>query len=119
VTAEIFTPALRAVRDAIASEIGTLGQEGWLDRVALAAPEPLRGLVRELAMAPMPHKNQSLLGVYAREVVAALLDRDLLALKAELVARLQRIGDSLDPGFRRIQEQLAALETARRALRSE
>ncbi|MGK0740396.1 DNA primase [Leucobacter sp. Z1108] len=119
VTAEIFTPALRAVRDAIATEIGSLGQEGWLDRVALAAPEPLRGLVRELAMAPMPHKNQSLVGVYAREVVAALLDRDLLALKAELVARLQRIGDSLDPGFRRIQEQLAALESARRALRNE
>lgn len=119
VTAEIFTPALRAVRDSIAAEIGTLGQDGWLDRVALAAPEPLRGLVRELAMAPMPHKNVANLGTYSRDVVAALLDRDLLALKAELVSRLQRIGDTLDPGFRRIQEQLAALETARRALRNE
>ncbi|MGK0720864.1 DNA primase [Leucobacter sp. W1478] len=119
VTAEVYTPPLRAVRDAIATEIGALGQDGWLGRVVQAAPDPLRGLVRELAMAPIPHKSQAHLGAYARDIVAALLDRDLLALKAELVARLQRIGDTLDPGFRRIQEQLAALETARRALRNE
>ncbi len=119
VTAEVHTPVLRAVRDAIATALPRLGVDGWVELVVQSAPEELRGLVTELALAPMPHRNAAQLGQYARDVVAALLDRDLLSLKAELLARLQRIGDPADPGSRRIQEQLAALETARRALKSE
>ena len=119
VTAEIHTPVLRAVRDAIAAVLPYVGEDGWVQRVGESAPEALRGLITELALAPMPHRNEAQLGAYARDVVAALLDRDLLSLKNELLARLQRLGDPGDPGSRRIQEQLAALEAARRALRSE
>ncbi len=67
----------------------------------------------------MPQNRVEMLGAYARGVVISLLDRDLLALKGELVARMQRIGDAADPGSRRIQEQLATLETARRSLRAD
>lgn len=119
VTAEMHTPVLRVVRDAIAAVLPHAGEDGWVQRVGESAPEALRGLITELALAPMPHRNEAQLGAYARDVVAALLDRDLLSLKSELLARLQRLGEPSDPNSRRIQEQLAALEAARRALRSE
>lgn len=119
VTAEVHEPALRVVRDAIAATLGTMGVPGWFEQVLGEAPEPYRDLIRELALAPMPQNRPELLDAYSRDVVASLLDRDLLALKAELVARLQRIGDPADQGSRLIQEQLAALESARRSLRAE
>ncbi|MBK0418035.1 DNA primase [Leucobacter sp. CSA1] len=119
VTAQVSEPSLRAVRDAVGAALPALGTPGWLDRVLAEAPEAIRGLVRELAMAPMPQRNASQLAAYSRDVVISLLDRDLLSLKGELVARMQRIGDPADPGSRRIQEQLVALEAARRGLREE
>ena len=119
VTAEVGEPALRVVRDAIAAALGSLGQPGWFEAVLAEAPEPYRDLIRELAFAPMPQNRPELLAGYARDVVASLLDRDLLSLKGELVARMQRIGDPGAPASRRIQEQLAALEAARRSLRND
>lgn len=119
VTAEVRDASLRVVRDAIAAAVGSIGTPGWFEAVLSEAPEPYRDLIRELALAPMPQNKPELLGPYARGVVISLLDRDLLALKAELVSRMQRIGDPSDPGSRRIQEQLAALESARRSLRTE
>ncbi|MBO1902637.1 DNA primase [Leucobacter weissii] len=119
VTAEIGDPSLRVARDAVAGALPGLDQPGWFERVLAATPESHRGLVRELGLAPMPvpRQNPERLAGYARGVVVSLLDRDLLALKNELVARMQRVGDPGDPGSRRIQEQLTALESARRALR--
>ncbi|MFA5606338.1 MAG: DNA primase [Leucobacter sp.] len=119
VTAQIGTPDLGVVRDAISATLPELGNAGWLDAVVNAAPESHRGLVRELAIAPMPERRSEQLGGYARDVVVSLLDRDLLGLKRELLARMQRIGDPADPASRRIQQQLAALESARRGLRAE
>lgn len=118
-TAEVGDPSLRVVRDAIAAALPAVGEDGWFERVLAEAPERYRGLVRELGLAPLPLAQQTpeTLSAYASDVVASLLDRDLLALKGELVARMQRIGDPGDPGSRRIQEQLTALEAARRSLR--
>ena len=119
VTAQVREPNLRVVRDAIATALPALGTPGWLDTVLESAPESHRGLARELAIAPMPQRRPELIAAYARDVVISLLDRDLLALKQELLARHQRIGDASDPGARRIQQQLVALEAARRGLREE
>ncbi|RGE21508.1 DNA primase [Leucobacter sp. wl10] len=119
VTAQMMESDLRVVRDAIGAALPALAAPDWIDRVLAAAPESHRGLVRELAIAPMPQRRPEQLAIYARDVVISLLDRDLLALKRELLARHQRIGDPSDPGARRIQEQLAALEAARRGLREE
>ncbi|QBE47532.1 DNA primase [Leucobacter triazinivorans] len=119
VTAQVLEPDLRVVRDAVAAALPELATPGWLDAVLVATPESHRGLVRELAIAPMPQRRAEQLAAYARDVVVSLLDRDLLSLKRELLARLQRIGDHTDPGARRIQEQLVALEAARRGLREE
>jgi len=117
VTAQVSEPNLRIVRDAMAAAIEAFGSPGWLARVVDETPESHRPLVRELAMAPMPQRNVDQLAAYSRDVVISLLDRDLVSLKKELLARLQRIGDPAAPGSRRIQEQLVALEGARRGLR--
>ena len=119
VTAQVLEPNLRVVRDAIGAAMPQLGSPGWLDAVQAAAPSTHHGLIRELAMAPMPQRKQDQLAAYTRDVVVSLLDRDLISLKSELLARLQRIGDHTDPGSRRIQEQLVALEAARRGLRED
>lgn len=119
VTAQVMEPNLKVVRDALAVALPQLGTVTWLETVLEATPPSHRDLVRELAMAPMPERRPEQLKVYAREVVVSLLDRDLLSLKAELLSRMQRIGDSSDPTSRRIQEQLVALEAARRGLRDE
>ena len=119
VTAQVTEPNLRLVRDAIGVALPALGTHGWLDAVLAATPESHHDLVKGLAMAPMPERRAEHLEAYARDVVISLLDRDLVSLKRELLARLQRVGDSTDPGSRRIQEQLVALEAARRGLREE
>ncbi len=118
-TAQVNEPNLRIVRDAIASALPALGTPEWLETVSAATPETHRGLFRELTVLPMPERRAEHLPVYARDVVVSLLDRDLVGLKQELLARMQRIGDSSDPGSRRLQEQLVALEAARRGLREE
>lgn len=119
VTAEVGEPSLKVVRDAIGATLGSMSEPGWFERVLAEAPEPYRDLIRELAIAPMPQNKPELLPAYARDVIASLLDRDLLSLKSELVARMQRIGDPTGHGSRQIQEQLAALESARRSLRAD
>ncbi|MGW9020786.1 DNA primase [Leucobacter chromiiresistens] len=119
VTAQVMDPDLRVVRDAIGAALPTLGAPTWWDAVLGAAPETHHGLIRELGMAPMPQRNPDQLAAYARDVVVSLLDRDLVELKRELLARHQRIGDSADPRARQIQQQLVALESARRSLRAE
>jgi DNA primase len=119
VTAQVLEPNLRVVRDALAAALPHIGASGWLEAVLSATPPSHQDLVRELAMAPMPERRPEQLQSYARDVVISLLDRDLLSLKGELLSRMQRIGDSSDPDSRRIQEQLVALEAARRGLRDE
>ncbi len=117
VTAQVTEPKLRVVRDALSAALPSLNGGAWVEAVLAAAPPTHQGLVRELAVASMPQRDPALLPEYAREVVISLLDRDLVSLKQELLARLQRIGDSSSEASRRVQEQLAALENARRGLR--
>ena len=117
VTAQVGEPHLRIVRDALAAALPRLGSDGWIEAVLEAAPPSHHGLVRELAVAALPQRDPAQLGVYARGVVKSLLDRDLISLKQELLSRMQRIGDPSHEDSRRIQEQLAALEQARRGLR--
>lgn len=117
-TAQMFDPDLAVVRDAIGAALASTGA-CTLESVLSGAPETHHGLIRELSIAPIPERRADQVAIYARDVVISLLDRDLLSLGRELRARLQRIPDPSDPGSRRIQEQLVALEAARRGLRAE
>ncbi|KAM9862464.1 DNA primase [Leucobacter sp. BZR 635] len=116
VTAQVTEPNLKLVRDALQTALPSLGGD-WIESILEATPPSHQGLVRELAIASMPQRDPALLPEYSREVVISLLDRDLVSLKQELLARMQRIGDSTSEASRRVQEQLAALEHARRGLR--
>lgn len=117
-TAHIAEPSLAVVRDAIAANLPAEQTPAWVDRVVEATPAPFTDLARELAIAPLPHKKPEQLEAYSHDVVTSLLERDLLGLKAELVRRLQRTGESSAEESRRIQEQIVSLEQARRALRN-
>ncbi len=117
VTAQVTEPGLRVVRDAIAQALQYVDSDGFVQAVLGATPPTHQALVRELVMATMPQRDAAQLAEYSREVVISLLDRDLASLKQELLARMQRVGDSGSEASRRIQQQLAALEAARRALR--
>lgn len=116
-TAQVSDPSLAVIRDAIAVSLPADQSPAWLDRVIGSAPAPYADFARELAIAPLPQNNSELLDAYAKDIVTSLLERDLLSLKAELVRRLQRSGETSAEESRRIQEQIMSLEQARRSLR--
>lgn len=117
-TALVHEPSLAVVRDAIAANLPATQSPSWVERVVESAPPPFGELARELAIAPLPQNNPEMVKTYARDIVTSLLERDVLSLKSELLKRLQRLGESDVEESRKIQQQLMALEEARRGLRS-
>jgi DNA primase len=115
-------PAFAAVRDAITTQLGALGGAGWLDRLTAELPPTVAPLLEELALAPLPARSKgeddAALGRLAKGVVAALVDRDLLRQKAELVRQLQRMEAAADTEHRRaLRIRLVDVEADRRMLR--
>jgi DNA primase len=115
-------PAFAAVRDAIAAQLGALGGAGWLDRLTAELPPTVAPLLEELALAPIPARSKDADDAaparLAKEVVAALVDRDLLRQKAELVRQLQRMEAAADQEHRRaLRIRLVDVEADRRMLR--
>lgn len=91
----------------------------WLQLVLQNTPEPLRDLLRELAIAPLQQTRPDRLPGYCRDIVVALLDRDLRSLKREMMLRMLRIGDATHPQSLAYQQQMDMIERARRSLRPE
>lgn len=119
-SARFVAPALSVVRDAVAVVADDALEAGWLDRVAEQAPAPFVSLVRQLGMAPLPEKPGRGLGVYCRAITASLLERELLARKAELLGALQRTDAAAEPErYTALQRELVELERERRALRED
>lgn len=120
VGAGFANPALAAVRDAIATQLGALGGPGWIERLAAELPPALAPLVEELAMLPLPARSTAddrLTGV-ARGFVTGLVERDLLRRKAELVRQLQRVESAADDEHvRELSRRLVDVEADRRMLR--
>ena len=111
--------SLAVVRDAIAASLPHVAEPDWLDRVVAEAPEPLANLVRQLAMAPLPERTEREVAPYVRGVAVALVDRDLLRQKAELLGRLQRTDAADRDVFATLQHELVRVEADRRNLREE
>jgi DNA primase len=108
-------PTHAVVKDAIASQLATMTQPGWVDRVLTEVPQAYASTVNALAVAELPQGGDA--GRYARSIVDGLIDRDLLREKAELTSRL---GRTEDPETRRqISHAMVAIETERRRLRGE
>ena len=111
--------ALALVRDAMLSAFEHYATPGWVAKVTDEVPQALATLVGQLAVGPLPEKNDQV-ERYAQGVTASLLDREYLRNKAELLSTLQRTNAEENPAaYRELQEQLVAIEHNRRALREE
>lgn len=115
----VSNPSLAVVRDAIGANLDNLDSVTWIERVAKDVPENIRPLVMQLAVAPMPERGHKEVTTYVRAIVVALVERDLVRQKADLVSRMQRLDPSATEQSREIQKELLELETQRRRLRDE
>ncbi|MET1019978.1 MAG: DNA primase [Microterricola sp.] len=108
--------AAALVRFDAAQELET---SAWAGAVLSELPESVVPLAQQLLVAPIPERSERELTVYVRGIVTALIDRDLLRHKAELLGRLQRH----DPADREtsvtLQRALMAIDAERNALRAE
>ncbi len=112
-------PSLAVVRDAIASNLEHHGSADWLDRIVADVPPPLENLVKELAMAPLPERSEREISRYVRDITVALVDKDLLRQKAELLGRLQRADAANREVYVALQRELVRVEAERRNLRED
>jgi DNA primase len=110
---------LAVVRDAIASNLTHAGQADWLERIVADVPPQFANLVHELAMANLPERSETEVHRYVRDITIALIDRDLLRQKAELLGRLQRADPEQREVYSVLQRELVRVEAARRSLRDE
>src|SRR5215218_1988853 len=111
--------SLAVIRDGIASVLASPDPLVRVDRVMAEVPAPFAGVVQQLAVAPVPQRSEAELAAYVQGVVSALVDRELLRQKAELLGRLQRTDRTDQTAFTALQHALVELETERRALRAE
>jgi len=112
--------SLAVVRDGIAVSMDDFDSANWLDRVIEEVPQPFATLVKELGVAPIPVGVAADLPIYCTGVTSALIDKDLVRLKRELLGQLQRLDGVADPAkSRELQQQLVLVEQERRKLRDD
>ena len=110
---------LAVVRDGIAASIDQASAPDWLQRVGDQVPAGFQSLVIQLGVAPIPQRDDAV-AAYCEGVVAALVDRDLLRQKAEVLGAMQRAKSEGDQDrWDRLSRESVALETERRQLRKE
>nr|WP_221420757.1 DNA primase [Conyzicola lurida] len=108
---------LAVVSDAIATSAEHWEAPDWLARVSDEVPLPFATLVKQLGVAPIPERPE-VIGSYCKDVVAGLIDRDLLRQKKELLGALQRTDAAAEAdAYGQIQRDLVRVEAERRALR--
>ncbi|WP_120519696.1 DNA primase [Arthrobacter celericrescens] len=116
------TPAYAAVHDAIraAGLARAADPVAWVEAVRQEMPEPLRGLVSELAVVPLPASTPEAMQRYCRDILARLFELQITRIKADKMGRLQRLDSGANPEeFQQLNRELMELEMQRRALRAE
>lgn len=112
-----FDNTLAVVRDGIATSLAHVEAADWLQRVADEVPVIFATLVKQLGVAPIPQREE-LLATYCRGVVSALIERELLRNKKDLMGALQRLDSAAEPArYAELQRELMATEAERRTLR--
>lgn len=110
---------LAVIRDGIAASIDQASAPDWLQQVGAQVPAGFQSLVIQLGVAPIPQREDAV-AEYCEGVVAALVDRDLLRQKAEVLGAMQRAKSEGDQErWDRLSRESVALETERRQLRKE
>ncbi|MET1063649.1 MAG: DNA primase [Arthrobacter sp.] len=120
--ARFSTPAYLAIHEAIrATGLALAGDPvRWVEQLLQEVPEPLRPLVSELAVVPLPASTDDGVLRYCRDILARLFELQITRVKAEKMGQLQRLDAASDPEeFQRLNRELMQLEMQRRALRSE
>jgi DNA primase len=120
--ARFSTPAYLAVHQAIrASGLGFTGDPvRWVEQLLQEVPEPLRPLVSELAVVPLPASTAEGVQRYCKDILARLFELQITRVKADKMGQLQRLDSSADPEqFQRLNRELMELEVQRRSLRSD
>ena len=115
----VANPSLAMIRDAIGANQQNFDQGSWIDSVSADVPENLRPLVMQLAVAPLPERGEKEMTIYARAIVVAMVERDVVRRKSDLMSRMQRLDPGAADESREIQRQLIELEAKRRELRDE
>jgi DNA primase len=115
----VANPSLAMIRDAIGANQQNFDQASWIDGVSADVPENLRPLVMQLAVAPLPERGEKEMTIYARAIVVAMVERDVVRRKSDLMSRMQRLDPGAADESREIQRQLIELESKRRKLRDE
>ncbi|HEX4401133.1 MAG TPA: DNA primase [Galbitalea sp.] len=110
---------LTVIRDAVATSVSSLESPEWVAAVTAEVPASYASLVQQLAVGPIPER-QDRMAAYCARVASDLIDRDLLRTKADLLGALQRTDTTAEPHrYRQLQQQLVSVETERRRLRDD
>ncbi|MEN3344199.1 MAG: primase [Arthrobacter sp.] len=120
--ARFSTPAYLAIHVAIrATGLRFAGDPvRWVEQLLQEVPEPLRPLVSELSVVPLPANTADAVARYCRDILARLFELQITRVKADKMGQLQRLDASADPEeFQRLNRELMQLEMERRSLRSE
>lgn len=120
--ARFVTPAFQVVHDAMrASGSGLIGDPvRWVEQVMHEVPEPLRPLVSELAVVPLPASTEEAVQKYCKDILSRLFELQITRVKADKMGQLQRLDPTADrEDFQRLNRELMMLEMERRALRSD
>ena len=111
--------SLEIVRDAVAVSIALADTPDWITRVTAEVPQRYATLVNQLAVAPIPAREDRL-SVYCVSIVSDFIDRDLLREKRAVMGAMQRLDAATDPErYAEVQRDLVRIETERRVLRNE
>jgi DNA primase len=120
--ARFATPAFQAVHDAMRATGPALTADParWVEHVMHEVPEPLRPLVSELAVVPLPASTEEAVQKYCRDILSRLFELQITRVKADKMGQLQRLDPAADPEtYQRLNRELMMLEMERRALRSD
>ncbi|UEL29753.1 DNA primase [Pseudarthrobacter sp. L1SW] len=120
--ARFVTPAFQAVHDAMRATDPALTGDPvrWVEQVMHEVPEPLRPLVSELAVVPLPASTEEAVRKYCRDILSRLFELQITRVKADKMGQLQRLDPAADPEtYQRLNRELMMLEMERRSLRAE
>jgi DNA primase len=117
--ADFAVPAYRAIHQAIrAVGLTDAAPAQWLQDISDETAEPLRPLVSELAVTPLPAGNPETLTNYCLDILRRLFEMQITRRKADKMGALQRMDHTADPdAYQQLQRELMELEILRRSLR--
>ena len=115
--AGISTPDYKALLEIVLENADRLAEPSFANLLMTTAGEQLQAVVRQLALAPLPLKNDADLAKYSLGIVNAAMIKALDREKTDLLAALRRAESAWSEEQKvAIQRQLVELEAERRSL---